>query len=227
MVHGALLDVDGTLIDNNLLHVLAWRRAFQRIGRQIDAATIVRCVGMGADRLVPAILGEADEATQEAARAHHAEEYVAKKLIDHAEPAPGARALLGALRARGARIALASSARREELDRYLPLLGGAGAVDACVVKEQVASTKPAPDIFARAIEALGKPPGTFVVGDTVYDVEAAKKLGLPCVCVLTGGIERALLEKAGAAAIYDDAAAVAADLDAVLALARRTVGSPA
>src|SRR5689334_1509171 len=80
MVLGALLDVDGTLIDNNLLHVLAWRRAFQRIGRQIDATTILRGVGMGGDHLVPAILGEVDEATQKAARDGHAEEYVKKGL---------------------------------------------------------------------------------------------------------------------------------------------------
>jgi HAD superfamily hydrolase (TIGR01509 family) len=221
MVDAALLDIDGTLIDTNLMHVLAWRRAFQRLGFQIDANTILHCVGMGGDQLVPAILPDLDEATASRARELHGEEYSKKGLIDHAEPLPGARELLAALRERGVKIALASSAKEEELARYHAMLGGAGVADAQVTKEMVAATKPAPDIFAAALDALGKPPSAIVVGDTAYDIEAAAKLGLPCVAVLTGGIERAVLERAGAAAIYDSAAAIVADLDRVLRLGKR------
>ncbi|WP_170319545.1 HAD family hydrolase [Polyangium spumosum] len=210
----ALIDVDGTLLDTNLLHVLAWRRAFERLGSQIEVNRIVHAIGMGGDRLVPAILGEVDEALAEQARAYHAEEYVETNLLEHARALPGAARLLGALRDRGARIALASSARREELDRLLAKLGPAKQeVDAIITQEDVSTTKPAPDIFAVALEALGRPSAAFVVGDTVYDIVAATQLGLPCLCVLTGGIERGLLEQAGAAAIYPTAEELADDLD--------------
>ena len=168
--------------------------------------------------MVPAILGEVDDATAELARSRHAEEYLQKKLIDHAEALPGAPELLRALRARGVATALASSAKPDELARYLPSLGGAGAVDAIVTAQDVPTTKPAPHIFAVALSRLGAPSRALVVGDTVYDVEAAGKLGLPCVCLLTGGIERGTLLAAGAARVLDDARAQAQDLDAVLAL---------
>jgi HAD superfamily hydrolase (TIGR01509 family) len=198
--------------------VLAWRRAFQRIGMQVAANRILHAIGMGSDRLVPAVLGQVAGEVAEQARAYHAEEFVEKKLIDHTEVLPGATRLLAALRERGVRVALASSARREELDRYLQMLGPAAQVDAIISKEDVPSTKPAPDIFATALSALGQTAEALVIGDTVYDIAAASQLGLPCLCVLTGGIERALLEQAGATAIYDDAAAIAADLDRALAV---------
>ncbi|MFT3772952.1 MAG: HAD family hydrolase [Minicystis sp.] len=211
MANAALIDVDGTLIDDNLLHVLAWSRAFRRIGREIETSAILHAIGMGGDRLVPAILGEVDDATAERARGFHAEEYLEKDLISHSEPLPGAADLLVSLRARGVRTALASSAKKEELDRYRKLLGGAE-VDAVVTKEDVPTTKPAPHIFAVGLSRLGHPARAVVIGDTVYDIMAARELGLPCLCVLTGGIERKVLEEAGAAAIYESAAAIVADL---------------
>jgi HAD superfamily hydrolase (TIGR01509 family) len=218
----ALLDVDGTLIDNNLLHVLAWRRAFQRLGHQIEANRILHAVGMGGDQLVPAILGDdVDEKTAARARAYHAEEYSGAKLIEHSQVLPGAVELIEALHDRGLAVALASSARREELDRYLALLGPDVRVDAIISKADVESTKPAPDIFAAALEALGGPEKALVVGDTVYDVAAASKIGLPCICVLTGGIERDVLEEAGAVAVFESAAAIVEDLDHALAVLAR------
>lgn len=217
MTTAALLDVDGTLIDDNLLHVLAWHRAFERLGREVPARAILDRIGMGGDQLAPAILE--DEELAERARALHGEEYLDKGLIDAIQPFPGARELVSSLRERGVRVALASSAKREELERYLPLLGGEDAFDAVVSKAQVDASKPAPDVFAAALEALGRPAHAFVVGDTIYDVEAAAKLGLPCVAVLSGGIDREQLERAGAAAIYDGVAAIATDLDRVLELA--------
>lgn len=219
MAEAVLLDVDGTLIDDNLLHVLAWSRAFRRIGREIDASAILHAVGMGGDRLVPAILGEIDEATADRARDAHAEEYVDAGLIEKAAVLPGAKDLLAALRAKGVRTALASSAKSSELERYLAMLGGKDVVDATVTREDVPSTKPAPHLFSVALDRLGRPRRALVIGDTVYDVIAARELALPCVCVLSGGIERRVLEEAGAAAIYEGPAALAADLDRVLAIA--------
>ena len=217
MNKAALLDVDGTLIDTNLLHVLAWRRAFERLGREIEANRILHAIGMGGDRLVPAILGEVPGDVAEQASAFHAEEFIETGLSDHARALPGAARLLEALRERGVRIALASSARREELDRLLAKIGPAAQhVDVIISKDDVSTTKRAPDIFAEALSALGRPAEAFVVGDTVYDIVAAKQIGLPCLCVLTGGIERDLLEQAGAAAIYPTAQALAEDLDHAL-----------
>lgn len=216
MNRAALLDVDGTLIDNNLLHVLAWRRAFERLGFQIEANRILHAIGMGGDRLVPAILGNVDEEVAEQARAHHAEEYVDSGLIDHARALPGAARLIDGLRERGVLVALATSSRREELDRHLARIGTAVHADVIITKEDVSTTKPAPDIFAAAIAALQHPTSVIVVGDTVFDVIAAKKLGLPCLCLLSGGIERDVLEQAGAAAIYAHAAALADNLDQAL-----------
>lgn len=216
MVDAVLLDVDGTLVDNNFLHVLAWRRAFEALGREIDGSTLLHAIGMGGDRLVPAVLGAVDEATAELARDRHSYEYVAEGLIEHSRALPGAVELLRLLRARGVRTALASSAKALELAHYLTLLGGDDVADARVTAEDVPATKPCPHIFALALARLGKPRSPLVVGDTAYDVAAAHDLGLPCVCVLTGGIERTLLEEAGAAAVYGSAAEIVDDLDRVL-----------
>jgi HAD superfamily hydrolase (TIGR01549 family) len=217
MIEAALIDVDGTLIDDNALHVLAWSRAFRRMGHEIDAGTILHAIGMGGDRLVPALLDGADAATLDRANQLHAEEYLKKGLIDAAEVLPGARELLAGLQARGVRTALASSAKAGELDRYLEMLGGAGVVDAIVTGDDVSATKPSPELFEAALAKLGSPADAVVIGDTVYDVRAAGKLGLPCIGVLTGGIERRELENAGARAIYEGARALAGDLDRALA----------
>ena len=213
MNRAALLDVDGTLIDNNLLHVLAWRRAFERLGVEVEANRILHAIGMGGDRLVPAILGQVEESVAERAQSYHAEEYVESGLIEHARPLPGASRLLEALRERGVRIAVATSSRREEFDRHMAKLGPAAHADVVITKDDVSTTKPAPDIFAVALSKLGQPSDVIVIGDTIYDILAAAQLGLPCLCVLTGGIERRVLERAGAAAIYSHPAALADDLD--------------
>jgi phosphoglycolate phosphatase-like HAD superfamily hydrolase len=114
------------------------------------------------------------------------------------------------------KIALASSAKPEEVEHYLKLLGGRQIVDAVVTAEDVSATKPAGDVFARALEKLGKPANALVVGDTIYDVASAGKLGLPCIGVLSGGIEYKVLIEAGAVVVYDGPADLLAHLDEVL-----------
>ncbi|MDP9362847.1 MAG: HAD family hydrolase [Chloroflexota bacterium] len=215
-VEALLIDVDGTLIDSNPLHTLAWLRAFRRLGHEVEANRVLHLIGMGGDQLAPTILGE--EAGDEAERAKELwiEEYSRRGLVDHVEPLPGAVDLLRALKERGIRVALASSGEKQDIDRYVELLGGREMFTELVTSSDVAQTKPAPDIFAVALDRLGRPAGAAVIGDTVFDVEAAGKLGLPCVGVLTGGIERQLLIEAGATAVYTDTADVLAHLDAVL-----------
>jgi HAD superfamily hydrolase (TIGR01549 family) len=216
MVDTVLLDIDGTLIDNNPLHALAWQRAFRRVGVQVDTNTLVHKIGMGGDQLAPAVLGEdAGEAIKRAIRFHD-EEYSDKRLIDHAEPLPGAVDLLRALRQRGVKLALASSAKEEEVERYLKLLGGRQAVDVIVTAEEVTATKPAGDIFVSALIKLGRPADALAVGDTVYDVESAGVLNVPCIGLLSGGIEYKTLIEAGAVLVYDGPADLLAHLDDVL-----------
>lgn len=216
MVEAVLLDIDGTLIDNNMLHVQAWLRAFRRVGKMIDADVILHKIGMGGDQLVPTILGQDQGEAVEQARQFHSEEYTEKGLIEHAEPFAGAVDLLRALRERGVRVALASSAKQEEVDQYLTLLGGREMVDAITMASDVSATKPAGDVFASAIEKLGHPASAVVVGDTVYDVASAGKLGLPCIGLHSGGIEKKLLFDAGAESIYEGPADLLGHLDEVL-----------
>ena len=218
MFDAILSDIDGTLIDNTALHVLAWQRAFRRVGNYVDANTILHKIGMGGDQLAPSILGpDAGDAIKRV-QEYHDEEYSAKGLIDHAEPFPGASDLLSTLRERGVRVALASSAKQEEGDRYLKMLGGPQLVDEIVTSADVTATKPAPDIFAVALEKLGKPPRALAMGDTVYDIASAGKLGIPCIGLIGGGIERETLMDAGAAAVYLDTADLVRHLNDVLSL---------
>jgi HAD superfamily hydrolase (TIGR01549 family) len=149
-------------------------------------------------------------------RQFHAEEYTQKGLIDHAEPFSGAVDLLRALRQRGVKSALASSAKEEEVERYLGMLGGREAIDAVTMASDVSATKPAGDVFASALEKLGRPASALVVGDTVYDVASASKLDLPCIGLRSGGIEEQLLREDGAVLIYDGPAELLAHLDEVL-----------
>lgn len=216
MIQAVLLDIDGTLIDNNALHLLAWQRALRRVGKHIEATAILHRLGMGSDKFAADVLGPDAGDALEKVRTYQGEEYSDKGLIDHAEPLPGAVELLRELKRRGVRTALASSAKPEEADKSLALLGGREAIDELVTSGDVSATKPDPDIFAQALEKLGRPAEALVIGDTIYDIASAHKLGLPCVGVLSGGIERHVLEQAGANAIYTGVAEVLAQLDTVL-----------
>ena len=216
-VDAVLLDVDGTLMDSNPLHVLAWQRAFRRLGRQEEGSRVLHLIGMGGDKLAPEILGD-DVPEEELQRAKDLwmEEYSDKGLVEHAEPLPGAADLLAELRRRGVRTALASSGEQRDIDLYVERLGGRETFDELVSSNDVRASKPEPDIFALALERLGSPQRAIVVGDTVWDVAAASALGLPCIGVLSGGIERQVLLDAGAAQIFVDAADVITHLDTVL-----------
>lgn len=215
-VSAVLLDIDGTLMDSNPLHVLAWQRAFRRLGRHEEGSRVLHLIGMGGDKLAPEVLGDASPDELERAKELWLEEYSENGLVEHAEPLPGAIDLLTELKRRGVRTALASSGEQSDIDRYVERLGGREAFDELVSSNDVQASKPEPDIFALALKKLGKPEGAVVVGDTAWDVAAATAIGLPCFCVLTGGIERSVLEEAGAAAVYDDAADVLAHLDDIL-----------
>jgi phosphoglycolate phosphatase-like HAD superfamily hydrolase len=202
-----ILDVDGTLVDTNYQHALAWFRAFRRHGFVLPVWRIHRHMGMGGDQLVPAMIGEkAAQEVSDALRADEGELY--GELIGEVAPFEGARELLAGLHAAGVPTVLASSAKPPELEHYLDLLDARGVVDAWTDASDVAATKPHPDLIEAALAKVGSPGAAggrarrgILVGDSVYDCEAAARAGLPTIGLLTGGFSREELLAAGAASV--------------------------
>ncbi len=198
----AILDVDGTLVDTNYHHALAWHRALHAHGHQVQMWKIHRHIGMGGDQIVPALIGEeAAAAAGDEIRAAEAEAYT--KLIGEVEPMQGARELIVKLREEGSTVILASSAKQEEVDHYLDLLEARELVDGWTTSADVEATKPEPDLVHAALEKAGGGDLAVMVGDSVWDVEAAKRAGLPTLAVLTGGFSEAELREAGALQVVE------------------------
>jgi HAD superfamily hydrolase (TIGR01509 family) len=203
-----LFDVDGTLVDTNYQHVLAWQEAFAvAAGLHVPAAVLHRAVGLGSDRYVEHILGHDDDAVRRA----HGNFYLPN--LERLRPFPAAGELLAAVARLGASVVLATSASRTEADRLAEALGAADAVDAVVCRDDVDSSKPSPDVVATALDRAGSDARSAVfVGDTVWDVQAAGRAGLDCVAVCCGGISEPELRAAGAVAVYRDPEHLLADL---------------
>ncbi len=203
-----VFDVDGTLVDTNYFHAVAWWRAFQDIGQDVPMYKIHPLIGMGSDQLVHRLIGrESEEATE-----RHSEHY--EPFKEEIKAFPKAAELLKEVDNRGARVVLATSSSEEDVPRLCDAVGAGEAVDYVVSKGDVEHSKPAPDIFEAALKKLDlDPERTLVVGDTPWDVEAAAKLGVKTVCVLTGGSSEEQLEEAGAIAVYEDVAQLLAELD--------------
>jgi HAD superfamily hydrolase (TIGR01509 family) len=202
-----ILDVDGTLVDSNYHHALTWHRAFVRHGLQMPAWRTHRSVGMGGDMLVPALAGEQWAAEHgDAVKATEGDLY--QQLIGTVAPLPGARPFLEALRERGHAVVLSSSAKAEELEVYLDLLDARDLVDGWTTSADVERTKPEPDVIEAGLEKLGHPDRSVVVGDSIYDVQAAHAAGVPTIALLTGGFGAAELEETGAAEVHEDLVAL-------------------
>lgn len=200
-VEAALLDVDGTLIDSNYQHALAWYRAFRRHGIVLPLWRIHRAVGMGGDQLVPALVGPGVDREQgEAIRDARSELY--GELIGEVAPLDGAHELIVDLKERGLRAVLASSSPEDELEHYLELLDAKELADAWTTQDDVEATKPAPDLVTAALDKAGTK-DAVMVGDTRWDIEAARHAGIETVCVITGGWSEQELGDAGAVAVFE------------------------
>ncbi|MGY1834594.1 HAD family hydrolase [Blastococcus sp. SYSU DS0510] len=210
----AVLDVDGTLVDSNYQHALAWYRAFRSLDETFPVWRIHRLIGMGGDRL-PAALGgdDVEERIGQESRDRWVVEF--DRLIDEVAALPGARDLLTALGDRGHRVVLASSGKAQHVDHFLDLLGARDLAETWTTSEDVESSKPAPDLLQVALRKLGEPASTpaVVVGDSVYDVEAAKNAGMPALVVRSGGFGDDELRGAGALDVFDTPGDLAAALD--------------
>ncbi|ROS75405.1 HAD family hydrolase [Cellulomonas sp. PhB143] len=207
-----LLDVDGTLVDSNYLHVEAWTRALQDVGRDVAAWRVHRAIGMGSSELLEAVLGDDADAVAEQVKDAHSHYYAG--AAGRLRAVDGARDLVRTLAARGIRPVLATSAAPDELERLRDVLDVEQELHAVTGAGDVDAAKPAPDLVQVALEAADVPAGRAVlVGDTVWDVEAAGRAGVACVAVRSGGIGVDELREAGAVAVYDDVADLLAHLD--------------
>ena len=205
---GVLFDLDGTLLDTNYLHVLAWRRAIAAKGEHRSMAHIHSRIGMGSDKFLQDLFG----ADRSDIRRAHSREF--RRLHAEIRPLPGAGDLLREVRRRGAMVVLATSAEAADLDPMRAALDAEEAIDLIVSSADVESTKPDPGIFTVGLERAGlDPKRAIAVGDTIWDVEAARGAGLDCVCVTSGGISRMELHNAAAAAVYDSPADLLRKLD--------------
>lgn len=212
----ALFDVDGTLVDSVYLHTVAWWQALRQHGYEIGTSRVHRAVGLGTEELLDHLLGAQRDRSEDAAMdAAHQALYAAQWPA--LRPLPGARRLLLACAERGWTVVLATSASGREAEVLCRVLDADDAIADVVHADDVADAKPAPDVVERAMEQARVTSGRAVfVGDTAWDVQAARRAGVPCLGVLTGGWCRAELADAGAAQVYRDAAEIAEYLDAGL-----------
>ena len=209
----AILDIDGTLVDTNYHHAVAWYRAFRQHGFILPLWRIHRHIGMGGDQLVAALAGDGFEREQgDDLRA--SETVLYKELIGEVQPLEGARAVIEDLKSSGHRVVLASSAKPDELEHYLTLLDARTLVDAWTDAGDVEKTKPEPDLVLAALEKAGADPGeALMIGDSIWDCRAAERAGVRAVGVLTGGFSEAELLDAGAAKVFDSVETLREHLD--------------
>ena len=196
----AILDIDGTLVDTNYQHALAWYRAFRQHDIILPVWRIHRHIGMGGDQLVAALTDdETEEEKGDDIRA--AESALYMSLIEEVEPFEGARDLIVAVKERGHVPVLASSAKAKEVEHYLDLLDARDLAEDWTTSDDVEETKPAPDLVQTALDKVGKD-DAVMIGDTTWDIEAAEKAGVPTLAVLTGGFGEDELRDGGAVEVF-------------------------
>jgi HAD superfamily hydrolase (TIGR01509 family) len=198
----AILDVDGTLVDTNYHHAIAWFRAFRRHFLTLQVWRIHRHIGMGGDQLVAALAGDdVEERLGDSIRDAESELY--RELIGEVQTMEGSRELIEDLKEAENAVVLASSAKEWEIEHYLELLDARELVDAWTTSDDVEQTKPEPDLVHAALDKVDAGPGdALLIGDTVWDVEAAHRAGVETLAVRTGGFSEQELRDAGAKQVF-------------------------
>jgi HAD superfamily hydrolase (TIGR01509 family) len=202
MPPAAILDIDGTLVDTNYHHAIAWFRAFRQHELVLPIWRIHRHIGMGGDQLVTALCGEQVERDL-GDDIRTAEKTLYMGLIDEVEPLHGARELIEDLKRDGHAVVLASSAKPDEVEHYLDLLDARELADAWTTSADVDATKPEPDLVVAALDRAEDADGAVMIGDTPWDAKAAARAGVETIAVLTGGFAEQELRDAGAAAVFE------------------------
>lgn len=213
-VDTVVFDLDGTLVDSTFHHALAWHRAFLTVGHDIPCWRLQSHIGMGGDRLVAAVAGDQVERDL-GDRIREAWEKEYDAMLDQPVLLPGARELMDALRQRGVRVVLASSAIPRHAERVLTMLDAAERADASLTSEDTEQSKPDPELIEKAMASVDAT-CSIMVGDSVWDVEAANRAGIRTIGVLSGGYSEDALRAAGASWVFEDPADVLAHLDQIL-----------
>lgn len=205
---GVLVDVDGTLVDSNYHHTIAWSRALRDHGCNARLAAIHRLVGMGSSQLLETLIGHSDDKIAESWRTHFDE------LLREVFVFERAADLLRSMHDRGLTVVLATSSPEDLLDVFRAKIDADDVVDVVVTADDIRAAKPEPDVFAVALaKAELERDRTVVLGDAVWDAKASARAGLPCVGLETGGFSRPELEHEGVVAVYRDPADLLDQLD--------------
>ena len=208
---GAIFDVDGTLVDSNYLHTRAWVQAFAEAGESVPTYRIHRSIGMGSQQLIEQLTGRQRPELSDLHSRHY------RKLWDELEAFDRAADLLREVARRGGTVVLATSAKPDELEVLLKTLDAGDAVHHVLSSKDVEAAKPEPDLFAAALEAGGLHRGrAVIVGDSIWDVAAAARSGVPCLALLTGGTGGCELEAAGAVEVFESPSDLLARIDSSL-----------
>jgi HAD superfamily hydrolase (TIGR01549 family) len=204
MPAAVILDIDGTLVDTNYHHALAWYRAFRQHDVVVPVWRIHRAIGMGGDQLIAALAGDEVE-REKGDDIRDAEKPLYMAMIDEVEPFEGSKELVRDLCKEDRAVVLASSAKEDEVDHYVDLLEARERVTGWTTSADVEQTKPEPDLVEAALEKAGTRDAAMV-GDSVWDCEAAKRAGIETIAVLSGGYAEAELKGAGAREVFESVA---------------------
>ncbi len=211
MPQAAIFDVDGTLVDSVDLHARAWQEAFAEFGHDVTFEQARSQIGKGGDQLVPVFLSQAEQDDHGAAMESWRGAHFKRHYLPLVRPFSAVPELLARVREAGLKVAVASSAKKAELDIYLEIAGIAALVDTKTSADDAKHSKPAPDIFEAALGKLGLAGAQAVaIGDTPYDAQAAGRAGLRTIGVLCGGFTEADLRGGGCVAVYPGPAALLA-----------------
>jgi HAD superfamily hydrolase (TIGR01509 family) len=211
-IRGVLLDVDGTLVDSNDAHARAWVEAFAEHGVQVAYGEVRKCIGMGGDKLMPKVSGIREDSPQGEKISKRRREIFKTRYLPSLRPCPGAEPLLKHMKEQGLRLVVATSAKADELHGLLRVCGADRVIDEKTSSDDADESKPDPDILHAALKEIGLPADEVVMlGDTPYDVEAARRAGVGVIAVRCGGWGDADL--AGALAVYDNPADLLARYD--------------
>lgn len=214
MTTAVIFDVDGTLVDSVDLHAWAWQEALAKFGHTVTFKQVRGQIGKGGDQLIPVFLSDAEQKDHgEEMEAWRGERFKTRYL-SLVRPFSAVPDLLRRTRDAGLKVAIASSAKRSELQVYLEIAGVADLVDQTTSSEDVEKSKPAPDIFDVALQKLQvNGQEAVAIGDTPYDADAANKAGMRTLGVLCGGFPEAELRRAGCSSVYAGPATLLACFD--------------
>ena len=211
-IHAVIFDVDGTLVDSNDAQARSWVDALKEFGYSVPYEKVRPLIGMGGDKVLPETIGVQKDSEKGKQISKRRSEIFKEKYLPNVKPFPDAQKLLDRMRKQGLKLAIATSAQPDELRPLLQIVGAADLIEDKISARDVKSSKPDPDVMQVALKRVGYPPNEVVmIGDTPYDIEAARKVGVGTIALRCGGWSDSDL--AGAIAIYNDPADLLAHYD--------------